>query len=58
MLGKNQRDTLFYLETIKSVLAESHQQASLSALKEKLDIALAMLERDFHIQRQLSADHA
>ena len=54
MLGKNQRDTLFfYLETIKSVLAESHQQASLSALKEKLDIALAMLERDFPISIQV-----
>ena len=54
MLGDKQRKTLFFfLDTLKSTLAESHHPSELSHLKEQLNDALAMLERDFPISVQV-----
>lgn len=53
MLGVKQQETLFYFfDVLRSVLAESHVIAELSKLKEELNLALALLERDFPISIQ------
>lgn len=53
MLGAKQQKTLFYFfDVLRSVLAESHVIAELSKLKEELNLALALLERDFPISIQ------
>ena len=51
MLGVKQRETLFYC-ILRSVLVESHIIVELSKLKEELNSALALLERDFPISIQ------
>ena len=50
MLGKKQRDSLFcFLKALESILAESHKVNEMLDLKEHLNTALALLERDFPI---------
>ena len=49
MLGDEQRQTLvFFLDTL-SVMSESHQSGALPDIQERLNMALALLERDFPI---------
>ena len=54
MLGKKQRESLFcFLRAIELVLAESHKVDEIPDLKENLNVALALLERDFPIAIQV-----
>ena len=54
LLGKQQRNTLFFiLDTLTDVLAESMKLDSLPKLQDKMNTALAMLERDFPIALQV-----
>ena len=54
MLPKQQEETLFlFLDTLKSVLAESHRPEDLDNLSDNLNTALALLERDFPISIQV-----
>ena len=54
LLNQEQRKTLFlFLDTVKSTLAESHKAEEISSLKERMNIALALLERDFPIAIQV-----
>ncbi len=54
MLGSKQWKTLFFLlDTLNSALAESHQLAEFGPLREQLNTALAILERDFPISVQV-----
>lgn len=55
MLGRKQCGTLhFFLDTITSILGESHDLELLDQLGDKVNIALARLERDFPISIQVS----
>ncbi len=48
MLGDNQEETLFtFLDAIAACMDESHQQSTLESLQQRMDTALALLERDF-----------
>lgn len=50
MLGDEQRQTLvFFLDTLSTVMSESHQSGALPDIQERLNMALALLERDFPI---------
>ena len=50
MLGKKQRETFFYfLDTLTSLLSESHQHGPLNVLRDQVNQAIALLERDFPI---------
>ena len=54
LLGKQQRNTLFFVsDTLTDVLAESMKLDSLPKLQDKMNTALAMLERDFPIALQV-----
>lgn len=54
MLGKKQRESLFcFLKALESILAESHKVDKILDLKENLNVALALLERDFPIAIQV-----
>ena len=55
MLPKQQEDTLFFfLDVLRDVLAESHSLDDLEKLKEDLNTAIALLERDFPISIQVA----
>ena len=55
MLGQHQRDSFFFfLDTISSVLAESHDPGLLGNLEEQMNVALARLERDFPVSIQVN----
>ena len=55
MLGKDQRETLFFfLDTLKSIVAERFEVSSLSALKEQVNLAIALIERYFPVAVQVS----
>ena len=55
MLAHKQRGTfLFFLDTIQRVLQESHTEASLDQLEQDVNEALALLERDFPVSKQVS----
>ena len=65
MLGNSQRETFFYfLDTLTSLLSESHQRGPLEALRDQVNRAIALLERDFPISihvsmtKLLTAHHA
>ena len=48
MLGPQQRQSLFkLLDAITEVLSERHDRAKLGELAQRLNVALALLERDF-----------
>lgn len=49
MLGDEQRQTLVFLDTLSTVMSESHQSGALPDIQERLNMALALLERDFPI---------
>ena len=50
MLGDEQRQTLvFFLDTLSTVVSESHQSGAFPDIQERLNMALALLERDFPI---------
>ena len=54
MLGEKQRETLFFfLDTITLLLAESHESSMLDKIGDRINIALARLERDFPISIQV-----
>ena len=54
LLPKQQEDTLFlFVDAITSVLAESHNNKELNKLKEDLNTAIALLERDFPVSIQV-----
>ena len=54
MLGRKQQGSLIYFfDAIKSALAESHDVTKISKLKDELNIALALMERDFPISIQV-----
>jgi len=54
MLGIKQRDSLFcFLKALESVLSESHKADEILLLKNNLNMALALLERDFPIAIQV-----
>ena len=53
MLGVKQQETLFnFFGVLRAVLAKSHIIVEYSKLKEALNSALALLERDFLISIQ------
>lgn len=57
LLPKQQEDTLFFfLDVIRDVLAESHSSnhEDLEKLKQDLNTAIALLERDFPISLQVA----
>ena len=54
MLPKQQEETLFFfLDVLRSVLAESHCLDDLGKLEHDLNTAMALLERDFPISIQV-----
>ncbi len=54
MLGERQRETFFFfLDVIARVVQELHSQSDLDALEEDMNIALALLERDFPMSKQV-----
>ena len=54
MLGIKQRDSLFcFLKALESVLSKSHKADEILLLKNNLNMALALLERDFPIAIQV-----
>ena len=54
MLGNRQRETLVqFLDAIAELCAPCQDQAKIGALKEKVDVALALLERDFPLSLQV-----
>ena len=54
MLGRKQEETLiFFLDTVTLLLSESHVNCKLKELKDKLNVALALIERDFPISIQV-----
>ena len=54
MLGDRQRQTLVqFLDAIAELCAPCHDQAKIGVLKEKVDVALALLERDFPLSLQV-----
>ena len=54
MLGDRQRETLVqFLDAIAELCAPCQDQAKIGALKEKVDLALALLERDFPLSLQV-----
>jgi len=54
LLGKQQQETLyFFFDTITTLLAESHKKDNLAKLRDNLNNALAMLERDFPVSVQV-----
>ena len=55
LLGQQQRETLYYfLDIIASVLQETHARSTLTKLEEDMNVALALLERDFPVSTQVS----
>ena len=53
MLGREQQETLFYFfSVLRSILAESHTVSEIGRIKEELNVALALLEKDFPISIQ------
>ena len=54
MLAPRQRQTFFFfLDTIQKVLQESHTEADLNMLEQDMNKALALLERDFPVSKQV-----
>ena len=54
MLAPRQRRTFFlFLDTIQRVLQESHTEDALDKLEQDLNEALALLERDFPVSKQV-----
>lgn len=54
MLGKQQQESLFFfLDTITELLAEWHYQHQLLQLKEQVNLAVALLEKNFPISIQV-----
>ena len=59
MLGDRQRETLVqFLDAIAELCAPCQDQAKIGALKEKVDVALALLERDFPLSLQVKGQIA
>lgn len=55
MLGNEQQKTLFTLmDTLKLILSESFEKEPLDHMKNKLNLALALLERDFPVSIQVN----
>lgn len=53
-MGKQQRDTFFFfLDTLRLLLAESHDHCMLDNHGERVNVALARLERDFPVSIQV-----
>ena len=58
MLGRKQQESLIYFfDVIKSVLAESHDGDEIAELKDKLNISLALMERDFPLSIQVKLNN-
>ena len=54
MLGGEQRKTLFLLvDVLRDLLSESLKPESLPSLQERLDVTLALVERDFPVSLQV-----
>ena len=54
MLGDRQRQTLVqFLDAIAELCAPYQDQTNIGVLKEKVDVALALLERDFPLSLQV-----
>ena len=54
MLGQQQRKSLFtLLDTLALVLSECHHLEDLPDLEAKLNVALALMERDFPVSIQV-----
>ena len=54
MLGKQQEETLiFFLDTVALLLSESQIHCRVKELKDRVNVALALLERDFPISIQV-----
>ena len=54
LLGKQQEETLsFFFDTITALLDESHKKDNLTKLRDDLNTALAMLERDSPVSVQV-----
>lgn len=54
MLAKKQRETLFFfLDTISKLLHESEVVSELDALELDMNRALALMERDFPMTKQV-----
>ena len=51
-LGQQQRETLYFLDIIASVLQETHVQSTLPKL-EDMNVGLALLERNFPMSTQV-----
>ena len=54
MLGRNQQETLYFFDCLTAILAESHVHDNLNNLRNDLNKALAMLERDFPLSIHLN----
>ena len=55
MLGEKQRNSLFcFLKALESVLSESQKADKILELKANLNVALALLERNFPIAIQVT----
>ena len=54
MLGERQKETLvLFLDAIAALCAPSQDQAKIEFLKEKVDVALTLVERDFPLSLQV-----
>ena len=54
MLGERQRQSLFFfLDVVSEVLQEHHDLVDLDKLLQKMNLALALLEKDFPISIQV-----
>ena len=58
MLKECQRTTLFsFLDAVRKLLAEGIEQHSLQELEAEVNLALALMERDFPIDIQVYKSH-
>ena len=55
MLGPEQRSSLFrFLDALTQLYSEKHDKLKLSELRVELNVALALMERDFPVSIQVS----
>ena len=54
MLGPEQRSSLFrFIEALTRLFSEKHEKMMLPELREEINIALALMERDFPVTIQV-----
>lgn len=58
MLGTVQRQSvILFVDAIAALCAPSHDRSNMESLKEKVDVALARLERDFPLSLQVQSSN-